>query len=53
MFDVSIGFLEEEGTMASYDKDLIKHIDYIENLNTTDKTHLFIRINTFLRDTKA
>lgn len=51
--DVSIDYLVGEGKHASFDKETIKRLRGIENLDIETKTTLFRVIDTFLRDAKA
>ena len=53
VFDVSVDYLLGEGKHASYDKETIKRLQDIENLDTDTKKMLFQVIDTFLRDSKA
>ena len=53
IFDVSVDYLLGEGKHASFDKDTLKRINNIENLDDNTKKTLFNVIDTFLRDAKA
>lgn len=53
VFDVSVDYLLGEGKHASFDKDTLKRLDNIENLDENTKKTLFNVIDTFLRDAKA
>ena len=50
---VSIDFLIGEGQHATYDKEIVKRLEDIENLDGDTKKTLFQIIDTFLRDSKA
>lgn len=53
IFDVSVDYLLGEGQHASYDKETIKRLQEIENLDSETKKTIFQVIDTFLRDSKA
>ena len=53
IFDVSVDFLLSKGQHASYDKETIKRLEGIENLDIDTRKTLFQIIDTFLRDSKA
>ncbi|HLF45417.1 MAG TPA: helix-turn-helix transcriptional regulator [Chitinophagaceae bacterium] len=53
VFGVSIDFLIGEGQHATYDKEAVKRLEDIENLDGDTKKMLFRVIDTFLRDSKA
>ncbi len=53
IFDVSVDYLLGEGKHASFDKDTLKRLNNIENLDENTKKTLFNVIDTFLRDAKA
>jgi len=53
IFYVSVDYLLGKGQHASYDKDTIRRLEDIENLDTDTKQALFTVIDTFLRDSKA
>lgn len=53
IFDVSVDYLLGEGRHAYYDKDTIRRLQDIENLDQETKNTLFSVIDTFLRDAKA
>jgi DNA-binding XRE family transcriptional regulator len=53
VFDVSVDYLLGEGQHASYDKETIKRLQDIENLDNDTKKTIFQVIDTFLRDSKA
>jgi transcriptional regulator with XRE-family HTH domain len=53
IFDVSVDYLLGEGKHASFDKDTLKRLNNIENLDENTKQTLFNVIDTFLRDAKA
>ena len=51
--DVSIDYLVGEGKHASFDKETIKRLRGIEDLDVETKMTLFRGIDTFLRDARA
>lgn len=53
VFDVSVDFLLGEGQHAAFDKDTLRRLEDIENLDPDTKKTLFQVIDTFLRDSKA
>jgi transcriptional regulator with XRE-family HTH domain len=53
IFDVSVDYLLGEGKHASFDKETLKRLNSIENLDENTKKTLFNVIDTFLRDSKA
>ena len=53
IFDVSVDFLLGEGKHASFDKNTLRRLNSIENLDESTKQTLFKVIDTFLRDAKA
>jgi transcriptional regulator with XRE-family HTH domain len=53
IFDVSVDYLLGEGKHASFNKDTLKRLNNIENLDENTKQTLFNVIDTFLRDAKA
>lgn len=53
IFDVSVDYLLGEGKHASFDKETLKRLNNIENLDENTKKTLFNVIDTFLRDAKA
>jgi transcriptional regulator with XRE-family HTH domain len=53
VFDVSVDYLLGKGQHSSYDKDTIRRLQDIENLDNETKKTLLQVIDTFLRDSKA
>ena len=53
IFEVSVDYLLGKGQHASYDKETIKRLESIENLDSETRKTLFQVIDTFLRDSKA
>ena len=53
IFEVSVDYLLGKGQHASYDKETIKRLESIENLDLETRKTLFQVIDTFLRDSKA
>jgi len=53
VFDVSVDYLLGEGKHASYDKETVKRLQDIENLDIETKKTIFQVIDTFLRDSKT
>ena len=53
VFDVSIDFLIGKGKYADYNKETIKRLHDIEELDPATRKTLFQIIDTFLRDSKA
>lgn len=52
-FDVSVDFLLGEGANASYDKEMIKRLEAVENLPPQEKDRIFYFIDLIIRDNKA
>ncbi len=52
-FGVTVDFLLGKGAFAKYDKEAVKRLDDIENLDSNTRKTLFGVIDTFLRDAKA
>lgn len=52
-FDVPVDYLLGEGTHAQYDKETVKRIEAIEDLDPNTKTVVFNVIDTYLRDALA
>jgi transcriptional regulator with XRE-family HTH domain len=52
-FNVSVDFLLGEGLNASYDKEMIKRLDEVENLPPEEKQRIFHYIDLIIRDNKA
>ena len=53
IFEVSVDYLLGKGQHASYDKETIKRLESIENLDSETRKTLFQVIDTFLRYSKA
>jgi len=53
VFNVSVDYLLGEGKHANYDKETIKRLEDIQNLDEDTKHTLFKIVDTFLRDAKA
>ncbi|MDO3694926.1 hypothetical protein QVZ41_08730 [Wenyingzhuangia sp. chi5] len=51
-FNVSVDFIIGEGQLSSYDKELLKRIDDIENLPQEDKQHIFYMIDNIVKAVK-
>ncbi|TDG95420.1 helix-turn-helix domain-containing protein [Cardinium endosymbiont of Culicoides punctatus] len=49
VFNVSLDFLIGEGEIASFNKDVLKRIEGIQNLDTDTKNHLFFIIDTVIQ----
>ena len=52
VFDVSIDYLAEEGQFSTYDKEVLKRIEDIEDLPDEDKNHLFYVIDNLIKAVK-
>ena len=52
-FNVSVDYLIGEGANASYDKDMIKRLEEVENLPSKEKDRIFHYIDLIIRDYKA
>ncbi|MDE5423329.1 helix-turn-helix domain-containing protein [Ancylomarina sp. DW003] len=52
-FGVTVDFLLGKGAFAKYDKEAVKRLEDIENLDPDTKKTIFRIIDTFLRDAKA
>lgn len=50
---MTLDYIGGEGTSASFDKKTIKRIQQIEDLPESDRTHLLVIIDAFLRDANA
>lgn len=51
-FDVSVDFLIGEGSLSSYDKEVLKRINDIEHLPNEDKQHIFYLIDNLVKAVK-
>lgn len=52
-FEVSVDYLLGEGMNATYDKEMIKRLDEVENLSTEEKNASTIYVDLIIRDYKA
>lgn len=52
-FNVSVDFLLGEGANASYDKEMIKRLEEVENLPPLEKDRIFHFIDLIIRDFKT
>ena len=48
-FDVSIDYLIGEGSLSTYDKEVLKRINDIEHLPNEDKQHIFYLIDNLVK----
>lgn len=53
VFNVSIDFLIGEGQLSALDKDLLKRIEDMENLDPKTKEHLFFVIDNIVQNYKT
>ena len=53
VFEVTIDYLLGKGQYATFDKESLKRLEDIENLDSDTRKILFEVIDTFLRDAKA
>ena len=53
VFDVSVDFLIGEGQLSTYDKDILKRIDEIEQMDNETKNKLFFLIDNVIQNVKA
>ena len=51
-FDVSIDYLIGEGSLSTYDKEVLKRINDIEHLPNEDKQHIFYLIDNLVKAVK-
>lgn len=51
-FDVSVDYLIGEGSLSSYDKEVLKRINDIEHLPNEDKQHIFYLIDNLVKAAK-
>jgi len=49
-FNVSMDYMVGEGTVAVYDKELLKRIENIESLDQKTKVHLFFLIDNVIQN---
>ena len=52
-FDVSVDYLIGEGSLSSYDKEVLKRIEDIENLDDDTKSKLFFLIDNVIQNFKT
>lgn len=52
-FDVSLDYLVGEGQISTYNKEIIKRIDDIENLDEDTKSKLFFLIDNVIQNFKT
>ena len=52
VFNVSVDFLIGEGQLSSYDKEVLKRINDIEQLPEEDKNHIFYMIDNLVKAVK-
>lgn len=52
-FDVSVDYLIGEGSLSSYDKDVLKRIEDIESLDDETKNKLFFLIDNVIQNFKT
>lgn len=52
-FDVSIDYIVGEGNIAKFDKDVLKRIEDIENLDDETKNKLFFLIDNVIQNFKT
>ena len=53
VFNVSVDFLLGEGSLASFDKELLRRIEDIEGLDSDTKQHLFFLIDNVIQNSKT
>ncbi len=53
VFEVSLDYLVGEGMNAQFDKEAIKRLEGIANLEQEDQKHLYALMDAFLRDANA
>lgn len=51
-FDVSVDYLIGEGSLSSYNKEVLKRINDIEHLPNEDKQHIFYLIDNLVKAAK-
>lgn len=52
-FDVSVDYLLGEGLNATYDKEMVKRLDELENLPPDEKKRIFDYMDLIIRDYKT
>lgn len=53
VFDVTVDFLIGEGSFSSYDKEIVKRIEDIEQMDTQTKEHLFFLVDNVIQNFKT
>lgn len=53
VFDVSVDYLIGEGSLSSYDKEVLKRIEDIEQLDEDTKSKLFFLIDNIIQNFKT
>ena len=53
VFEVSVDFLLGEGQNAAYDKEMVKRLDELEGLPSSEKQQIFHYIDLIIRDYKT
>lgn len=53
VFDVSVDYLIGEGQLSHYDKEVLKRIDDIEQLDEETKKHLFFLVDNIIQNFKT
>ena len=52
-FDVTIDFLVGEGSLSTYDKNVLKRIEKLSQLNSEEKDKIFMVVDALIRDFNA
>jgi len=52
-FDVSLDYIVGEGSMSNFDKDVLKRIEDIENLDPDTRNKLFFLVDNVIQNFKA
>ena len=53
MFNVSLDYIVGEGNLANFDKEVLKRIEDIENLDNDTKNKLFFLIDNVIQNFKT
>lgn len=53
VFNVSVDYIIGEGKLSTYDKQTLKRIEDIENLDDETKTHLFFLVDNVIQNFKT
>lgn len=53
VFNVSVDYIIGEGKISTYDKQTLKRIEDIENLDDETKTHLFFLVDNVIQNYKT